>query len=194
MKNFNYIKHRHIVLSLLLALFFLTYCNNPKKITEDCPYTEYIVYYIKGNMPWTVTRIIPYSPDLLIKCSTGSLVETDIEKVHSLYAYFDSLSRSDQAVSIDEKFSFVTPEWRYLDTDFAIVFISENVQDTLALSGQHYGGMTFHQRYFVDSIGHFKVFNIIKERDSIWAEKFNRLYVNGHYLLTYTYYPVYDKL
>ena len=182
MKNFNYIKHRHIVLSLLLALFFLTYCNNPKKITEDCPYTEYIVYYIKGNMPWTVTRIIPYSPDLLIKCSTGSLVETDIEKVHSLYAYFDSLSRSDQSVSIDEKFSFLTPEWRYLVTDLAVVFISENVQDTLALSGQHHGGMTFHQRYFVDSIGHFKVFNIIKERDSIWAEEFDSLYVNGDYL------------
>lgn len=183
MKSFNYAKRRQLISPLLLLLFILTGCNTSHVKTIDCTYTKYVVYYYKDIIPWTVIRCLAISPSSFIEWSTDSLVETGIENVHSLYAYFDSLSSSNQSISIDEEFSFVRPELRYLDTDLAVVFISENDQDTLALSSQHYGGMTFHQRFFVDSVGHFRVFNIIKERDSTWARKFDELYVNGEYLL-----------
>ena len=186
MKSFNCAKRRQLIapLAILLLFTFLTGCNASHVKTKDCSYTKYVVYYYKDVIPWTVIRCCAVSPDLFIEWSTDTLVETDIEKVHSLYAYFDSLSISNQSVSIDEEFSFVRPELRYLDTDLAVVFISENDQDTLALSSQHYGGMTFHQRFFVDSIGHFKVFSIIKERNNTWAKEFDRLFRDGKYLIS----------
>lgn len=163
-------------------IFLINGCAHMNRHLDNSSFTKYIVYYHKDQLPWQEIRCCALSPDVFIE-SADSLIETDKKKVIALYNYFDSIAQSQQSVSLDDKYSSSLPEFRYVDTDLAIVFVGKNTQDTLALESQHYGGISFHRRFFIDSIGHFKVFNIIRERDSDWDMAFSQYYHDGDYLL-----------
>ena len=150
---------------------------------DNNAFTKYIVYYHRDYLPWMAIRCCALSPDDFIESAPDTLIETDKKKVMALYNYFDSIAQLQQSVLLDDKFSFTRPEFRHIDTDLALVFVGNNMQDTLALESQHFGGMSFHRRFFKDSIGHFKIFNIIRERESDWDVAFKKYYQGGVYSL-----------
>ena len=162
-------------------IFHLNGCTHMNRHSDKNIFTKYIVYYHRNHLPWMEIRCCSLSPEYFIESAPDTLIETDKKKVMALYNYFDSIAQLQQSVLLDGKFSFTQPKFRHIDTDLALVFVGNNRQDTLALESQHYGGMSFHQRFFIDSIGHFKVFNIIRERDSDWDLMFKKCYQDGVY-------------
>lgn len=170
---------------LLLAITILFSCSNKQqKCAERIPYTQLTIYYPSNEeMPWLILPIAAVVPSDFLEWHLDTIIETNPIIVSNFYSYFDSLSKGEQSRSLDERFRHIKRhEYRQLDTRLAVVFDGKEGSDTLALSCQHWGGMTFHGKFFIDSVGHFKIFNAIMERDNKWKASFNRLYHDGQYL------------